>query len=292
VGKRLAIFAAWAIASAACGLSVQGTGAGAVDGADAAASLDATTNASGDGAVGATGDGGSKLGDGGATDASASESGTTLDGGSGGTDGSTGAFTYLGRVGTKNTTSTGTVTIDVASVVPQAGDLLIVSVLLGNAGSTTPSATDTAGNTYNVAVSANDGGDNDKMFVFTSVAGAALAMGGTITLTLPQADKASATADAFRGVTTIDNHVGTGSSSSCSTFDSGQITLATTSLVYGVVGFESGSATWPAGWTSLPALTSSGDGTSAAHRTAGASTLSATGTCTGTGWMSAVLSFH
>jgi hypothetical protein len=176
----------------------------------------------------------------------------------------------------------------------QSGQSIIISLLLSSTGSQTGpvSVTDSAGNLYTVDSDSNDGGDNDRMLVISSLKALALPAGGTITLTFPSSPEYHVSADVYSGIAARDQKAA--ATGKTSPFSSGS-TAATTQaseLVVGVVGVESGgSPAWSAGFTALPVQQVSTDYLDQAYQTVSQTgQYAATGTASGT-WMAAVVTY-
>lgn len=167
------------------------------------------------------------------------------------TDGSPSA--YVGRVGFASVPTVTTLVNITTSRPVNAGDALLVSLLLGNsaaAGAIT--ITDGAGNLYAIAtdVADTDGGDRSVMLYALNVA--AIASGTGISINVPRASDVAATIDEFNGISAIDQKRASSATRS-SQFETGAVsTTVSTELLFASVGIESGNnPVWALEWTAL-----------------------------------------
>jgi hypothetical protein len=295
VARTLAALSFAGAVCVACGLSEEGTGTSADLSPLGDASVDATSSSQG--GMTMTGADGSTTVIADAAPGADASTGSTADASTGpnadaGADSGSFTYSYVGRIGATTASMTTTITLNVGATAAAAGDAIIVAVLLSTTSSGSVTATDSAGNTYAVAVQENDGSANDRLIVLTSITSAALGAGGHIDVAFPSTKSAMATADAFRGVAALESKMGVGNNTPCTNFDSSSVTVAHRELLVGVVGIENGSPTWSIDWTALQAQSSSGDTLTTAYRVIGTGTTSAAGTCSGDEWMAAILAFH
>jgi hypothetical protein len=138
----------------------------------------------------------------------------------------------------------------------------------------------------------SDGPGNDTLVVMNVLSARAIAAGATITFTYASADSAIATVDVFRGVTGVGSWKGAGMKTTCSTFDSGPITLARAGLVFRAVGDESGSPAWDSSAaTQLGQVALNGDTLATSFAIEPPGTYASHGTCAGSAWITIAASF-
>jgi hypothetical protein len=200
-----------------------------------------------------------------------------------------GALGYRGRVGSNQSSGT-SMSIPVGSSGVPAGDAVVIFVLINNNVSGAVTVKDAALNTYTVAVDTADGTEGDRFVALAAAHVKALAGGTNIDLTLPAS--AFAAAEDFASVTAVGSMFGTGGGS-CTSFSTGTVTTSASELLVGAAAVESGAGSWVSGWTSLPAVVGpDGDTITPAYRLGPTAASSPAGSCSGNGWMAALLSLR
>jgi fibronectin type 3 domain-containing protein len=202
------------------------------------------------------------------------------------------AAAYVRRVASATASSSRTTTtLPVGAPGVAAGHTLVVSLLLSTTKSLTGAvaATDSAGNSYVVALDNNDGSAGDRTLVLVSVGVKALPAGGSITLTYPSSAETHVSVDEFAGVTGIDTSARATGTTAAFSSGTAPVTTQASDVLIGSVGIESGKApTWATGWTKLPVLSVSSDYLDTVYEmatTAGAYAASGT---TGGQWMASI----
>jgi hypothetical protein len=201
------------------------------------------------------------------------------------------AIAYRGRVG-GNSSSGSAMSIPVGGSGVAAGDALVIFLLINNNTSGAVSAKDSAGNTYGMVVDTVDGTEGDRFVALVTVGSHALAAGNRIDLTFPSTSNAVASIEDFAAVGATGPSSGAGSAS-CTSFSTGPVAASATEMIVGGAAVEAGAASWSTGWTALPPVVGKdGDTVTPAYRIGPTAANSAAATCSGNGWMGAVVSLR
>jgi RHS repeat-associated protein len=188
--------------------------------------------------------------------------------------GGSGSVAYVGRIASATGPSGGTTaTLAVGSGGVKAGDAVILVVHTSNA-TGTPSASDSAGNTYRVDQGPILDGGGDATTILSAQNAKALSSGQHITVTMPSNSEYFVAAEEFSGLSGATDGSSSAGATNNTAVSSGAINTTTAGdLLFGAIGWESGStpsAVNGASWTANTALSNSTDGLQDYYGTASA----------------------
>ncbi len=205
---------------------------------------------------------------------------------------------YVGKIASATAPSGGTTaTLTVGAGGVKAGDAVILAVHTSNA-TTAPSATDSAGNTYHVDKGPIPDTGGDATTILSAQNVKALSSGQQITVTMPSNSEYFVDAQEFSGLTgTTDGSSSAGAKNNTAVNSGAMSTTTAGDLLFGAIGWESGSvpsALGGASWTANTPLSSGGDGLQDYYATAasaGSYSLTATDTGSYPTWMAGLVAY-